>query len=259
MLDLIDSHSHIGVAEFDPDRDQVLARARVAGVRRQVVPAIALAGFDKLRLLCRNENGLHPTYGLHPMYLAEHRPEHLDALGEWIARERPIAVGECGLDFYVDGLDAETQRLYFHRQLELARDFALPLILHARRALDEVIAALRSTGNLSGIVHSFSGSEEQARQLWKMGFCIGLGGPVTYERARRLRSIAAQMPLEFLLLETDSPDQPLHGHQGARNEPALLTEVCDCIAQLRGVSAEEIAIATTQNAERLFALSARTV
>ena len=254
LMNLIDSHSHIDVAEFDADRAQVLARARDAGVRRQIVPAIAFAGFDKLHALCLNEAGLYPAYGLHPMYLAEHRPEHLDALVEWIARERPLAVGECGLDFYVDELDPQTQRMYFRRQLEIARDARLPLILHSRRALDEVISTLRDVGNLSGVVHSFSGSEEQAKQLWKLGFCIGLGGPLTYERARRLRGIAATMPLEFLLLETDSPDQPLHGLQGARNEPALLREVCDCVATLRGVDVEDIAVATTRNAERVFAL-----
>lgn len=254
--DLIDSHSHIDVAEFDADRAAVLARARAAGVARQIVPAIALAGFARLRELCRDEAGLYPAYGLHPMYLAEHHPEHLDALRGWIERERPVAVGECGLDFFVEDLDAETQRLYFRRQLELAREFELPVILHARRALDEVIAALRSIGNSSGVVHSFSGSEEQARQLWKLGFCIGLGGPVTYERARRLRGIAATMPLEFLLLETDSPDQPLHGHQGQRNEPVLLREVCECVAALRGAPTEEIAAATTRNTERVFHLPA---
>ncbi len=256
---LIDSHSHIDVAEFDADRAQVLVRARAAGVNRQIVPAIALAGFDKLRALCRDEAGLYPAYGLHPMYLSEHRVEHLPMLETWIERERPIAVGECGLDFYVDGLDADTQRSYFRRQLELARDAELPVILHARRALDEVIATLRSVGNRAGVVHSFSGSAEQARQLWNLGFYIGLGGPVTYERARRLRGIAATMPHEFLLLETDSPDQPLHGHQGARNEPALLVEICDCVAALRGVTTEEIAVATTQNVERLFGLNKKDV
>ena len=253
-LNLIDSHSHIDVSEFDVDRSDVLARAREAGVARQIVPAIALSGFDKLRALCRDERGLYPAYGLHPMYLEEHRPEHIDALRIWIERERPVAVGECGLDFFVEGLDAEAQRFYFRRQLELAREFELPVILHARRALDEVLATLRSVGKLRGVVHSFSGSEEQAKQLWKLGFCIGLGGPITYERARRLRGIVATMPLEFLTLETDSPDQPLHGHQGQRNEPALLKEVCECVAALRSVSAEEIATATTFNAERLFGL-----
>jgi TatD DNase family protein len=130
----------------------------------------------------------------------------------------------------------------------------LPLVLHARRAVDEVIATLRSIGNLRGVVHSFSGSIEQAQQLWRMGFCIGLGGPVTYPRARRLRELVAAMPLEFLLLETDSPDQPLHGHQGARNEPSRLVAVCECVAALRNVEPGDIAAETTRNAERLFAL-----
>jgi TatD DNase family protein len=253
-MELVDSHSHLDVAEFDADRDDVLARARAAGVTRQVVPAIAANGFPKLRDLCRVESGLHPAYGLHPMYLAQHRPEHLDDLAAWIDRERPAAVGECGLDFYIEGLDAGTQRTYFRRQLELAREFGLPVVLHARRAVDEVIATLRSVGKLSGVVHSFSGSVEQAQQLWRMGFCIGLGGPVTYPRAHRLRALVAAMPLEFLLLETDSPDQPLHGHQGTRNEPSLLVQVCECIAQLRGVEADLIARATTDNAKRLFQL-----
>ena len=254
-MELFDSHSHLDVTEFDADRDAVLARARAAGVTHQVVPAIGVAGFAKLRDLCRAEAGLHAAYGLHPMFLADHRPEHLDELARWIQRECPVAVGECGLDFYVDGLDAAEQRTYFRRQLELAREFDLPLVLHARRAVDEVIATLRSIGNLRGVVHSFSGSIEQAQQLWKMGFCIGLGGPITYPRARRLRELVATMPLEFLLLETDSPDQPLHGHQGARNEPSRLVGVCECIAQLRGVDAEVIAQATTENAKRLFRLA----
>jgi len=254
MIELFDSHAHLDVAEFDSDRNDVLARARAAGVTQQVVPAIGVAGFAKLRDLCSSEAGLHPAYGLHPMFLADHRPEHLDELATWIQRNPPVAVGECGLDFYVEGLDAETQRTYFRRQLELAREFDLPVVLHARRAVDEVIAALRGVGSLRGVVHSFSGSVEQAQQLWKMGFCIGLGGPITYPRARRLRELVATMPLEFLLLETDSPDQPLHGHQGARNEPSRLVEVCECVAALRRADAEEIAVATTRNAAHLFGL-----
>lgn len=258
MLDLIDSHSHLDVAEFDADRSAVLARARAAGVTRQIAPAITFEAFAGLRDLCAAEAGIYPAYGLHPMYLAAHRPQHLDELSTWIAVEKPVAVGECGLDFFVADLNAETQRFYFRRQLEIAREFSLPVIVHARRALDEVIATIRHVGKLRGVVHSFSGSLEQARQLWKSGFSIGLGGPVTYPRARRLREIVASMPLEFLLLETDSPDQPLHGRQGTRNEPARLVEVCACMAQLRGVEPREIAAATTANAERLFALPSST-
>jgi TatD DNase family protein len=255
-MQLFDSHSHLDVAEFDADRSEVLSRARATRVTHQVVPAIGVAGFAKLRDLCRTQAGLYPAYGLHPMFLSDHRPEHLDELAMWIQRELPVAVGECGLDFYIEGLDAEAQRMYFRRQLELAREFDLPLVLHARRAVDEVIATLRSVGSLRGVVHSLSGRIEQAQQLWKMGFCVGLGGPITYPRARRLRELVATMPLEFLLLETDSPDQPLHGHQGVRNEPSRLAEVCECVAQLRGVSAEAVAKATTENARRVFRIPA---
>ena len=254
MLELTDSHSHLDAAEFDGDRADALARARAAGVMRQIVPAIALGTFNKLRAMCHVEKGLYPAYGLHPMYLAEHRPEHLQELAHWIEREKPVAVGECGLDFYVDGLDAESQRMYFRHQLELARDFNLPVILHARRALDEVTAAIRRVGKLRGVVHSFSGSPEQAQQLWKLGFSLGIGGPVTYARARRLREIVATMPIEFLLLETDSPDQPLHGHQGERNEPARMVEVCTCVAELREIEPQAIADVTTKNCSQLFRL-----
>jgi TatD DNase family protein len=252
---LIDTHCHLDVAEFDADRDAVLERAREAGVSQQIIPAIGRAGWDALRALCARHPGLHPAYGLHPMYLAEHEPSHLDDLKTWIEREKPCAIGECGLDLHVEGLDRDAQDRYFLAHLALARDHELPLVLHARRAVDAVTSALRRMGGLRGVVHSFSGSPEQAEQLWKLGFCIGIGGPVTYPRARRLREIVAGMPEEFLLLETDSPDQPMHGHQGRRNEPALLVEVMKTVAELRGESEDRIAELTTRNAARLFGLS----
>lgn len=252
---LVDSHSHLDADEFDPDRSQVIARARAAGVTRQIVPAVGAAGWGKLRDLCASEAGLYPAYGLHPMYLPEHRPEHLVSLRDWIERERPVAVGECGLDFFVEGLDAGQQSLYFDGQLRLARDFALPVIVHARRAVDQVMAAVRRFGPLRGVVHSFSGSADQARRLYDLGFLIGLGGPVTYDRANRLRTLAATLPMDCLLLETDAPDQPDSGHRGQRNEPARLTTVCDTIAALRGIEPDVVAHATTANAERLFGLA----
>ena len=253
---LIDSHSHLDVEAFDADRAEVVHRARDAGVLRQIVPAIAASGWNNLRAVCTDYSGLHAAYGLHPMYLAEHRPEHLDLLREWIEREQPVAIGECGLDHFVEGLDPRSQRDYFDAQLEIARDTSLPVIVHARRAVDEVIAALRAVATVGGVVHSFPGSEQQARQLWKLGYCLGIGGPITYERAARLRRIVATMPIEFLLLETDSPDQPNQGQRGQRNEPAHLREVLRVVAELRGEDEAAIAAATTSNAERLFRLPA---
>ncbi len=256
MPGLIDSHCHLDAAEFDPDRAQVIARARAAGVRAQVVPAVDAAGWPKLREVCASAPGLFPAYGLHPMYLSSHRPEHLDALADWIERERPPAVGECGLDYFVPDLDRERQSFYFDGQLRLAQAFDLPVIVHARHAVDAVIAAIRRFPGVRGVVHSFSGSPEQAAQLRKLGFLLGLGGPVSYPRAQRLRRLAAQMPLEQLLLETDAPDQPDAAIRGQRNEPARLAEVCAVIAQLRDCAPEALAQATAANARRLFGLPA---
>ena len=251
---LVDSHSHFDAAEFDGDRAAAHARALAAGVARQIVPAVDAPGWPKLKMVCAQFPGLLPAYGLHPMYLPSHRPEHLRELRDWIERERPVAVGECGLDYFVEGLDAETQSFYFEGQLRLAREFDLPVVVHARRAVDAVIAAIRKTGGLRGVVHSFSGSSEQAAQLWKLGFLLGIGGPVTYERANRLRGVVTTIPLQQLLLETDAPDQPGAMHRGGRNEPAYLPEVLDVVAGLRGMQREEVAAATTANAERLFGI-----
>ena len=255
-MQLVDSHSHIDADEFDADRAQAIDRARAAGVGRQVVPAVDAITWPKLRDVCAAHPGLFPAYGLHPTFLAGHTPQHLAQLREWIEREQPLAVGECGLDYFIEGLDREAQAHYFEAQLEIAHDVDLPVIVHARRAVEEVLLAIRRFDGLRGVVHSFSGSRQQAEQLWERGFLVGLGGPVTYARAKRIRRLAASMPLEFLLLETDAPDQPdCHG-QGERNEPANLPRVLDAIAALRDEDPALIAAATTANAERLFNLPA---
>jgi TatD DNase family protein len=256
---LIDSHCHLDAEEFDRDRDAVIARARAAGVSAQIVPAVDASGWDKLKTICAASPGLFPAYGLHPMYLDRHRPEHLIELRAWLGRdwqdrERPVAVGECGLDFFVAGLDPPRQQFYFDGQLRLAREFELPVIVHARRAVDQVLAAIRRFAPLRGVVHSFSGSADQAKRLFDHGFLIGLGGPVTYERASRLRALATSIPIECLLLETDAPDQPDSAHRGQRNEPERLPVVLETIARLRGVAPEDLANTTSENARRLFNL-----
>lgn len=251
---LVDSHCHLDAGEFDPDRDAVVARARAAGVHAQVLPATHADEWPRLREAAASAPGLHAAYGLHPTFLEHHREPHLDELRAWIEREQPVAVGECGLDFFVEGLDPEAQAHYFEAQLRVARDHDLPVIVHARRAVDQVTATIRRIGGLRGVVHSFSGSLQQAEKLWEAGFMLGLGGPVTYERANRLRRLAAGMPLEFLLLETDAPDQPDSGIRGQRNEPARLRVVCETIAELRGMDPAEVAEVTTANATRLFSL-----
>ena len=253
---LADSHVHLDDPSFDSDRSDVIARAVDAGVTTLVLPAIDALSWPTIKKLCAASQHVYPAYGLHPMYLARHTPAHLRELRAWLGGEDVVAVGEIGLDFHDPALDPASQRSYFHAQLDLAREYDLPVIMHARGALEEIIQSLRRWPTLRGVVHSFSGSEQQARQLWEMGFHIGIGGPVTYDRAQRLRRIVRDMPLEFLLLESDAPDQPLASHRGERNEPVRVTEVMRCIAALRAAPETEIAAATTANTRRLFRLHA---
>lgn len=254
MLRWTDSHCHLDAPEFDADRADVVARARGAGVWRQLLPAIDTASCRAIARLAAADPTLLPAYGLHPMYLDRHDDAALAWLEDWIARNRPVAVGECGLDFFVTDLAPQRQRLVFEQQVRLAVAFNLPLVLHARRAVDDVMAILRRFRPRGGVVHSFSGSPQQAEQLFTLGFALGIGGPVTYERAQRLRGIVATMPIEFLLLETDAPDQPSCGLRGCRHEPAHLQAVVDAVCSVRGIEPEALAQATEANMQRIFDL-----
>jgi TatD DNase family protein len=254
MQELVDTHAHLDDHSFDADRGDMFDRAARAGVSRWVVPAIDRGNWEAIEQLSASREGVFPAYGLHPLVLDNHRDEHLDELPSWLEGHGAVAVGEIGLDFYVEGLDPERQREIFLRQLHIAKEHDLPVIVHARRAFEETIHTLRRVGGLRGVVHSFAGSEEQARQLFELGFHIGIGGPVTYERANRIRRVVSQMPLEWLLLETDAPDQPCAHRRGVRNEPAFMVDVLETVAALRGVEAAEIARVTTDNARGLFSL-----
>jgi TatD DNase family protein len=251
---LVDSHVHIDDASFDGDRARVLASAAEAGVRSMVVPGIDAASWPRIHALCERHAGLYPAYGLHPLFLAQHCRDHLQELRTRLGDGSAVALGEIGLDLYAEGLDRGLQQYYFDAQLALAREFELPVIVHARRAVEEVVLALRRFPGVRGVVHSFAGSAQQAERLYDMGFMLGIGGPVTYPRAKRLRRLVAEMPIDFLLLETDAPDQPNAGHQGARNEPARMLETLQVIAELRGDSPDAVASATTANACRLFGI-----
>lgn len=250
---LFDSHAHLDVDAFAPDRAGIIQTARAAGVAEMLVPATIAASWPGIDALCARTAGLHAAYGLHPCYLERHEPDDLAALAAWLRTHAAAAIGECGLDFSLPPSDRERQLQLLQGHLELAREFNLPLVLHARRAFEQVILELQRFGKpLRGVVHSFSGSLEQAARLRKLGFLIGIGGPVTYPRAQRLRRVVAGVPIDSLVLETDAPDQPGARHRGERNEPAFLPEVLECVAEARNVSACDVAIATTANARRLF-------
>lgn len=252
---LVDSHVHLDDNAFDVDRALVLQRARDAGVTQLVIPAVDKASWTRIRDLCSaHPRMLFPAYGLHPLNLPQHAPGDVDALSSWCETNAAAAIGEIGLDFRVADLDPALQRDYFTRQLALARELGLPVIVHARQALEEVILALRRHPGVRGVVHSFSGSKEQARRLWQLGFMIGIGGPVTYTRAQRLRRIVAEMPIEYLLLESDAPDQPDSDHRGQRNEPARVAGILRCVAALRGETELAVANATAANTRHMLRL-----
>lgn len=254
MVALIDSHTHFDDASFDADRNVAYQRARAVGVEAQVLAAVSAPLWPKLKKITASYPGLYPSYGLHPVWLAEHRPEHLDQLADWLTRERPVAIGECGLDYFQPDLDPNLQAEYFAGQLRLARRHDLPVVIHARHAVDHVIQQVRRFAGVRGMVHSFSGSVDQARRLLDLGILLSFGGPLTYERATRLRGLMKVLPLDGVLLETDAPDQPPSAHPGQRNEPAYLTEILACVAALRNADPAEIAAATAANARRLFKL-----
>jgi len=253
-MELIDSHCHLDDDRFDARRGAVLEDAAAAGIERIVVPATTAARWAKLKHICAGHGGLFPAYGLHPWFGGEHRREHLDELDAWLAREKPVALGECGLDYYESRDDADWQVEVFIAQLDLARAHRLPVIVHARKALDEVIALLRRHARHGGVLHSFSGSEQQARQLYELGFRIGIAATVGFERARKLRAVVAAMPDDALLLESDAPDQPGAGHRGELNQPAFIVEHLRVMAELRGTDSETLAATLNRNAEALFGI-----
>jgi TatD DNase family protein len=217
-----------------------------------VIPAVKAAWWPRIRQLCLDYPELHATYGLHPMYLADHRPEDITSLREWLEREQPVAIGECGLDLYIPNPQPELQQHYFEAQLELAREFDLPVIIHARRAVEQVINTLRRYPGVRGVLHSYAGSEQQARRLIDLGFVMSFGGPITYERANKLRRLIQALPLETILLETDAPDQPDSEHRGERNEPSYLPRILETISRLRNEPMAKVETQTRINTQRLF-------
>ena len=256
-MQLIDTHTHLDFPEFDADRAEVLARSRALGVERLVVLGVFQANWQRLWQLVRRETGLYAAFGLHPIYLEQHRAEHLAELRGWLERlagdPRLCALGEFGLDWFLPELDRARQQALFEAQLALACEFELPALLHVRRAHAQTIATLkRYRPKRGGIVHAFAGSAEEAKEYLRLGFKLGLGGAATWPQANRLRKVIAQLPLESLVLETDAPDMAPSMHANQRNSPEYLAEICAVLAELRGVGADELAAASTRNACALF-------
>ncbi len=253
-MDLIDTHCHLDVAEFDPDRDAVLRRARAAGVLGLVIPAIHRVGWPGLLTLCETASDLYPALGLHPVYLDQHQDADLPALERAIADHRPLAVGEIGLDYFVRELDRVRQQAVFEAQLAMARAADLPVILHVRKAHEQVLATLKRIRVRGGIAHAFSGGIDEARRYQDLGFVLGFGGMLTFERSTKLRGLAAKLPLEAIVLETDAPDLTVAAHRGERNSPEYLPHVLAALAQVRGEDPAWLAERTSATARAVLGL-----
>ncbi|MFJ4154844.1 TatD family hydrolase [Pseudomonas sp. NPDC089752] len=254
---LIDTHTHLDFPDFDADRPRLLANAAARGVERMVVLGVYQGNFQRVWELACSDERIHAALGLHPVYLEQHQPEHLVQLREWLERlrgdRRLCAVGEFGLDYYLEDLDKQRQQLLFESQLQMACDFELPALLHVRRAHAQVIATLkRYRPARAGIIHAFAGSYEEAREYIKLGFRLGLGGAATWPQAVRLRKTLPRLPLESIVLETDSPDMAPVMFAGERNSPEHLPEIAQALAEVMGIDREVLADASSKNASEVL-------
>jgi len=250
----IDTHCHLDAAEFDADRDAIYAAAVAGGVGIQVIPAVSRDNFAAVSDTCDRYPGCLPAWGLHPMLLDLHRPEHLADLRAQIETRPPVAIGEIGLDLFVKELDYATQEFFYVEQLKIAKEYDLPVLLHCRKANDELLKHLRRIKVRGGIAHAFNGSPQQAEEFIKLGFKLGFGGAFTWPRANNLRRLAVELPLEAIVLETDSPDIPPVWIGRGRNSPAELPRIAQTLAELRGMDIGAVAQATSRNARELFGL-----
>lgn len=253
-LPLIDSHCHLDAPEFDADRAHQRELARHMGVRHCVIPAVHPSNWQSVETLAHQHQDLY-ALGIHPLYVQRCVPSDIPALQSRLQKNLAdtalVAVGEMGLDAFDGHPDFEMQRTFFRAQLQMARDFQLPVILHVRRAVDEVLKELRRCPVPGGIAHAFNGSLQQAQIFMDMGFVLGFGGAITYERALKLRALLRHLPAQALVLETDAPDIPPHwlyrtaqqramGQPQGRNSPTELPRIAQMCAQLKGMDLHEL-------------------
>lgn len=265
-----DSHCHFDFAAFDPDRAEVWRRCREQGLNELVVPGVAPAQWPKAARVSADHEGIYYGVGVHPWWLKEvwkldqlsdrdleqlRGDLHKAAEAESAGQRRCVAIGECGLDLASGQSPLAMQEQVLALHLEVAQALEMPVIIHSVKAHNPLLRLLkRYPLKRGGVIHAFTGSLEMGQEYWRLGFFLGAGGTITYERAHKTRHAVAQMPLEALLLETDAPDMPLCGHQGERNSPERIPQVARSLAELRGQTIEEVAMQTTANSRKLFGL-----
>ncbi len=260
-----DSHCHFDFDAFESDRAEVWQRCNDAGIDQLLIPGVTPGQWSHAAQVTREYEGLYYAVGLHPWWLQEVfglkrlGSRQLDDMSEQLinaARDKGcVAIGECGLDLIHDASSQQVQEQVLAMHLDVAQKLELPIVIHSVKAHNPLIRLLKNYPlERGGVIHAFSGSLEMGQEYWDLGFYLGIGGTITYERAQKTRSAVEQMPLETLLLETDAPDMPVCGHQGERNSPERLPEIARVLAEVRNQSVEEIAAQTTANSRTLFGL-----
>ncbi|MBI6549106.1 TatD family hydrolase [Xenorhabdus lircayensis] len=254
----IDTHCHFDFPPFVGDETTSLKQARQMGVEKLVVPTIGQMNFKRVAALAEVYSPIYAAFGLHPLYISEHQNAHMDELDQKLQEKNTkcVAVGEIGLDLYMPEPQFEKQKNMLEAQLTLAKQHDLPVILHSRKSHDQLAAILRKHKlPRTGVIHGFAGSLSQAQAFIRLGYYIGVGGTITYDRAQKTRSTISQLPLSSLLLETDAPDMPLSGFQGQPNRPERIAPIFSVLCALRQESSDEIAEQIYQNSVTLFTLS----
>ena len=249
---MIDSHCHLDFAAFELDRQQVIDTCTQLGVEAILIPGVEASAWQQQLQLVQSSSYLHAALGLHPYFLKSFQPQYIQQLEQLLTTESVVAIGEIGLDFAID-IEPQLQQQVFVQQLELAQQFELPVIVHHRQSHNELIRLLKQYPLVrGGVIHAFSGSLQIAQEYIRLGFKLGVGGGITYERAKKMRKVFQQLPLEHLLLETDAPDMPISGYQGQRNTPERLPLILQQLADLRQEPAETISQQTSENFRQLF-------
>ena len=254
-MEIIDTHCHLDVSDFDLDRNEVIQKCRSQGINKIIIPAIESRTWSKVLDLCQAEKGLYPALGLHPVFIDKHKTDDIDKLENILEKMRPVAIGEIGLDFYIKELDQQQQIKLFEQQLLVAKNNNLPVILHVRKSHDHVLALLKKIKVKGGFCHAFNGSLQQADKYIEMGFKLGFGGTLTYENSSKIHSLAKTLPIESIVLETDAPDMVVESHRGQRNSPEYIVDTLSALAKIRQESIEFIAEQTSRNANDVINFS----
>ena len=251
---MIDAHIHLDDERFDDNRGELIAQAQKAGITQFIVPAVMYSGFEKLQKLSKQYDCIKPSYGLHPYYIEQHSQQDLEELDSWLANNPSYAIGECGLDFFLKDLDRDLQHKYFESQIALAKKHQLPLILHARGAVDAVFNALKQADYYNAMIHSYNGSIQQSKLLLDKGIKFSFGGAICHPKAHKLHTLVQYIPLDAIMFETDAPDQNLYPNFKEINVPMNLIKIVQRYSTLSGQSLASIKSISLKSTKQFFKL-----